>query len=68
MPWIKKGSATPAAVKGRVSASNPRLRPDIVTVSQGGIGLMAVGRGDDPGPVVPGGPGEKQRELALTRD
>ena len=37
-------------------------------VGQGGIGLMPVGHGDDPGPVVPGGLGEEPRELAFTRD
>ena len=36
--------------------------------SQGRVGFAPVGHGDDLEPLAPGGLGEKQRELALTRD
>ena len=35
---------------------------------QGRVGLPLVGHRDDRGPVLPGGLGEQERELALTRD
>ena len=35
---------------------------------QGGVGFAAVSRGDDGGAAGPGGLGEEERELALTRD
>ncbi len=71
MPPAITARCTPAALKDADHlAQLADVDPvDFVhQVGQGGIGLMPVGHGDDPGPVVPGGLGEEPRELAFTRD